>query len=164
MSKIKLSKTPDSDGGSYPRLRRALVGLMSKEDEGDIAKALDELGVPHDASAVLDPEEWQVSTIQAIAERTGNNVAYLMGGSGNACGEYTRKEYADVLASTATNLKDAANALEELAELVMPNLPTGPRELFEIAETGLYERIRAESYATEHIANDLAGSANREEA
>lgn len=54
----------------------------------------------------------------------------------------TNAEACEELRDVCVLLNDAANALEELAELVMPNLPTGPRELFEVAETGLYDRMR----------------------
>lgn len=54
----------------------------------------------------------------------------------------TNAEACEELRDVCVCLNEAANALEELAELVMPNLPTGPRELFEVAETGLYERMR----------------------
>lgn len=59
------------------------------------------------------------------------------------------------LRDVATCLKDTANALEELAELVMPNLPNGPRELYDVAETGLFDRVRTCMYRVQEVANDI---------
>ncbi len=67
----------------------------------------------------------------------------------------TSAEIREELQEMADHLQRAANALEELAELVMPNLPTGPRELFEIAETGIYNTMSTEKARAKWVAASI---------
>jgi hypothetical protein len=67
----------------------------------------------------------------------------------------TSAEIREELREMADHLQRTANALEELAELVIPNLPTGPRELFEIAETGIYDAMSAEKARAKWVAASI---------
>jgi len=67
------------------------------------------------------------------------------------------------LRDVATCLKDTANALEELAELVMPNLPNGPRELYDVAEAEIFKRIRTCMHRIQEVANDIEKASEQSE-
>lgn len=155
----QLDWDPKTNYRLYPRLMAALDELLERnyDPEVDETCTLDALDVPYelddDGKPQIDPVAmWHVSAIREIAAQTGKSIGYLLGEAEDA-----HPKCADELVETAINLKAAANALDELAELVMPNLPTGPRELFDVAETGIFDRIRHEASRAESVAKAISG-------
>lgn len=155
----KFNWGPIDNEMQYPQLMAALQEALDNnyDPEVDKASALDALDVPYDLDEDGKPQinpvsMWPVSAVREIALQTGKSIATLLGEDVPA-----RPKYTDELVEMALNLKDAANALEELSEVVMPNLPIGPRELFDVAETGLYNRIRREATRAENVAKATSG-------
>ena len=156
----KLNWDPITNDKLWPRLMAALRQVMADnyetDPEIDKASALDALDVPYELDENGEPQidpvgTWPVSALREIASQSGKSIDYLLGDT-NAT---TNPRHAEEIAEVATNLKDVANALEELAEVVAPNLPIGPRELFDVAETEIFKRLRTCMHRMQEVANDI---------
>lgn len=64
-------------------------------------------------------------------------------------------ECIDTLTSVAERLHDAANALEAIADVVEPQLPIGSKELFEVAEYGIFSRMHGMEGDIERVVSAL---------